>query len=251
MSREYISEEISMMKNESLLFVRNLKAGYDDSAVLLGIDLEVAKGEMLAVVGPNGAGKSTFLRCISGLLPIREGSILYKGSELAGTSCLERAKLGITLCLEGGKVFPEMNIEDNLLTGGHLRKNSERRERLCYAYDLFPILRDRRNQIAGTLSGGERQMVSLGRALMSKPTLLMLDEPSFGLAPITQKVIYEAITRINKEENLSVLLIEQDAVLALQNAKRGYAIQNGRVAMKGSSQELLKSDLFKKVYLGL
>ncbi len=239
------------MVQETLLKVRDLKAGYGDATVLMGLDLEVKLGEVLGIVGPNGAGKSTFLRCVSGLLQVRGGSILYRGADISRVSYRERAKLGITLCLEGGKVFPEMNIEDNLLVGGHLRTKNERLEQVSYVYALFPRVSERRRQIAGTLSGGERQMVSLGRALMSKPTLLMLDEPSFGLAPIMKKVIYEAISRINKEEGISVLVVEQDATLALEFARRGYALENGKVAMEGRSEELLRNDLFKKVYLGL
>ena len=144
-----------------------------------------------------------------------------------------------------------MNIEDNLLVGGYLRSKRERREQLSYVYALFPRVSERKKQVAGTLSGGERQMVSLGRALMSKPTLLMLDEPSFGLAPLAKKSIYEAIRRINQEEGIAILVVEQDATLALEFAQRGYALENGRVAMEGPSDELLKNDLFKKVYLGL
>jgi len=236
---------------ETLLKVRDLKAGYGDAIVLTGLNLETRMHEILGIVGPNGAGKSTFLRCISGLLHAREGSILYDGKEIRTASYRERAKLGITLCLEGGKVFPEMNIEDNLLAGGYLRSKEERRGQLSYVYALFPRVSERRRQIAGTLSGGERQMVSLGRALMSKPILLMLDEPSFGLAPLTKKTIYDAIRRINQEEGISILVVEQDATLALEVAGRGYALENGRVAMEGHSKELLKNDLFKKVYLGL
>lgn len=239
------------MTQEILLMVQGLKAGYGDAAVLMGLDLEVGRREVLAVVGPNGAGKSTFLRCVSGLLQARDGSILYRGREIGGASYRERARLGITLCLEGGKVLPEMNIEDNLLVGGYLRSKRERREQLSYVYALFPRVSERKKQVAGTLSGGERQMVSLGRALMSKPTLLMLDEPSFGLAPLAKKSIYEAIRRINQEEGIAILVVEQDATLALEFAQRGYALENGRVAMEGPSDELLKNDLFKKVYLGL
>lgn len=234
-----------------LLKVQDLRAGYGDAAVLLGLSLEAGVGEVLGIVGPNGAGKSTLLRCISGLLRVKDGSILYRGEEIRGVSCQERTRLGITLCLEGGKVLPEMNIEDNLLVGGYLRSKRERYDRISYIYTLFPRLRERRKQIAGTLSGGERQMVSLGRALMSKPTLLMLDEPSFGLAPLAKRAIYEGVRRINQEEDISVLLVEQDAALALEFAERGYAMENGRVAMEGRSYELLKSDLFKKVYLGV
>lgn len=239
------------MGHEPLLVVRGLKAGYGEAAVLMGLDLEVGEGEVLAIVGPNGAGKSTFLRCISGLLPEKEGSVQYRGREIRGASCRERARLGMTLCLEGGKVFPEMNIEDNLLAGAYLRSKGERHERLSYVYELFPRVHERRRQLAGTLSGGERQMVSLGRALMSKPMLLMLDEPSFGLAPLTKKTIYEAVSRINRKEKISVLIVEQDAVLALGTAQRGYALENGRIAAEGQSKELLANDLFRKIYLGL
>lgn len=239
-----------MGKNSSLT-IKGLKAGYGDVPVLTGIDIEVGENEMVAIVGPNGAGKSTLLRCISGLIEIQRGEILFLNRRIDPLDCDDIVKLGIIHCPEGGKVFPEMDVEDNLLIGGYLQSKKERRKQMDLVYHLFPRLRERRKQLAGTLSGGERQMVSLGLALMSKPRLLMMDEPSLGLAPILKKAMFQAIERIKKEQSMSILLVEQDAFVALGLAERSYVLDNGRVAMESNSKALLEDAEFKRIYLGI
>jgi len=239
------------MKAGYLLKISGLRTGYEDITILRGINIEIKQNEMVAVVGPNGAGKSTLLRCISGLLIIKDGEIRFQERNIGNLSYFDIVKIGVIHCPEGGKVFPEMSIEDNLLIGGLLLNKTERRKHIEIIYSLFTILRERYTQIAGTLSGGQRQMLSLGRALMSKPKLLMIDEPSFGLAPITKKIIYEAIERINKEEDIAVLLVEQDAILALEFASKAYVLENGKVVMEGKPEILLHDEDFKKIYLGI
>jgi branched-chain amino acid transport system ATP-binding protein len=233
------------------LTIKGLEAGYGDVPVLRGIDIEVGEDEMVAIVGPNGAGKSTLLRCISGLIEIQGGEILFQNRRIEQLACEDRVKLGIIHCPEGGKVFPEMDVEDNLLIGGYLQSKEERRRRMDLVYHLFPRLWERRKQLAGTLSGGERQMVSLGLALTSKPRLLMMDEPSLGLAPILKKAMFQAIERIKKEQSMSILLVEQDAFVAVGLAERSYVLDNGRVAMESSSKALLEDAEFKRIYLGI
>lgn len=239
-----------MGKNSSLT-IKGLEAGYGDVPVLMGIDIEVGENEMVAIVGPNGAGKSTLLRCISGLIEIQRGEILFLNRRIDPLDCDDIVKLGIIHCPEGGKVFPEMDVEDNLLIGGYLQSKKERRKQMDLVYHLFPRLRERRKQLAGTLSGGERQMVALGLALMSKPRLLMMDEPSLGLAPILKKAMFQAIERIKKEQSMSILLVEQDAFVALGLAERSYVLDNGRVAMESNSNALLEDAEFKRIYLGI
>lgn len=240
-----------MKERDALLRVQELVTGYGDTKILTGLSLELKRHEILAVLGPNGAGKSTFLFAISGLLSIEAGHIWFSGSEITRDNYVELVRLGIILCPEGAKVFPEMNIEDNLLIGGYLRTKKERRKQLVDVYSLFPRLRERKKQLAGTLSGGERQMVSLGRALMSQPKLLMLDEPSFGLAPLARKTIYDGVRKVNQEEGLTILLVEQDAASAMEFAERAYAIENGCVSMEGKPETFMKDEEFRKLYLGL
>jgi len=240
-----------LKERDALLRVQELATGYGDTKILTGLSLELKQHEVLAVLGPNGAGKSTLLFAISGLLSIEAGHICFSGSEITHKNYVELVRLGIILCPEGAKVFPEMNIEDNLLIGGYLRTKKERRKQLMDVYSLFPRLKERKKQLSGTLSGGERQMVSLGRALMSQPNLLMLDEPSFGLAPLTRKTIYGAVKKVNEEEGLAILLVEQDAASAMEFAGRAYAIENGRVSMEGKPETFMKDEEFRKLYLGL
>ena len=236
---------------EGSLHIEGLKAGYGDVPVLMGIALEVRSNEMVAVVGPNGAGKSTLLKCISGLIPVKEGKICFGGMEISGLGYLEIVKKGVIHCPEGGKVFPEMRVEDNLLVGGYLFKKEGRQRQLRFVYNLFPRLEERRKQWAGTLSGGERQMVALGLALMSHPTLLMMDEPSLGLAPVVKQAIFKTIDIIKREQKLAILLVEQDAFSALGLASRSYVLDNGRVAMEADSRDLLQNSEFKRIYMGL
>ncbi len=236
---------------EGSLHIEGLKAGYGDVPVLMGIALGVRSNEMVAVVGPNGAGKSTLLKCISGLIPVKEGKIRFGEMEISGLGYLEIVKKGIIQCPEGGKVFPEMRVEDNLLVGGYLFKKEPRKRQLHFVYNLFPKLEERRKQLAGTLSGGERQMVALGLALMSQPTLLMMDEPSLGLAPVVKQAIFKTIDIIKREQKIAILLVEQDAFSALGLASRSYVLDNGRVAMEADSRELLQNSEFKRIYMGL
>ena len=239
------------MREDPSLAILRLTAGYGDVPVLMGIEIVVNQNEMVAIVGPNGAGKSTLLRCISGLIKIRGGEIWFQGRKISDLNYLEIVKMGIIHCQEGGKVFPEMDTEDNLLIGGYLLSKSERKKQLDFVYNLFPRLKERRNQMAGTLSGGERQMVSLGLALMSKPKLLMMDEPSLGLAPIVKKTIFGTIEAIKREQKMSILLVEQDAYSALELAERSYVLDSGKVAMEAYSKALLENADFKKIYLGV
>jgi branched-chain amino acid transport system ATP-binding protein len=233
------------------LTIKGLEAGYGEVPVLMGIDIEIDENEMVAIVGPNGAGKSTLLRCISGLIERKGGEIWFLNRKIDQLSCDDIVKLGIIHCPEGGKVFPEMNVEDNLLIGGYLQSKSERKKQVDLVYHLFPRLRERRNQLAGTLSGGERQMVSLGLSLMSKPRLFMMDEPSLGLAPILKKAIFETIGRIKREQRMAILLVEQDAFVALELAERSYVLDNGKIAMEANSKALLEDVEFKRIYLGI
>jgi len=236
---------------EISLKIKGLKAGYGDVPILMGIDLEVRPNEMVAIVGPNGAGKSTLLKCISDLIPLNEGEIWFGETKINGLGYREIVKKGIIHCSEGGKVFPEMSVEDNLLVGGYLSEKTARKKQLALVYTLFPKLEQRRKQLAGTLSGGERQMVALGLALMSRPTLLMMDEPSLGLAPVIKQAIFKTIDIIKREQNISILLVEQDAFSALELADRSYVLDNGKIAMQAESKDLLQNSEFKKIYMGL
>lgn len=234
-----------------MLEIKSLAIFYDKAIALENISMEVKDKEIVAVIGSNGAGKTTLLRGLSGLKEINQGKIFFCGERIDNLPYFEFVKKGIIHCPEGGKVLPEMSVKDNLLTGGFLQGAKENKKQLEFVYELFPKLKERSQQIAGTLSGGERQMVSLGRALMSKPKLLLLDEPSFGLAPLPKKTIYAAIEKINKEEGITILVVEQDASVALKLADRAYAFENGKVVMEGNPEALLKNENFKKIYLGL
>lgn len=236
---------------EMSLKIKRLKAGYGDVPVLMGIDLEVRPNEMVAIVGPNGAGKSTLLKCISNLIQIQEGEIWFEEKKINGLGYREIVQKGVIHCSEGGKVFPEMSVEDNFLAGGYLLEKTTRKVQLELVYNLFPKLKERRKQLAGTLSGGERQMVALGLALMSRPKLLMMDEPSLGLAPVIKQAIFRTIDLIKKEQNISILLVEQDAFSAIELADRSYVLDNGKIAMQAESKDLLQNSEFKKIYMGL
>jgi len=236
---------------KGLVKIAGVKAGYGDVPVLLGIHLTVESNEMVALVGPNGAGKSTLLKCISGLLPLKEGEIWFGEIKISGLPYLDIVKKGIIHCPEGGKVFPEMSVEDNLLVGGYLFKKEARKKQFDLVYNLFPKLLQRRRQLAGTLSGGERQMVALGLALMSRPAFLMMDEPSLGLAPVIKKAIFKTIDMIKGEQKISILLVEQDAFSALELADRSYVLDHGMIAMQADSKALLQNGEFKRIYMGL
>ncbi len=234
-----------------LLKVKGLEASYGELKVLWGIDLEVDKGEIVAVVGPNGAGKTTLLRTIVGLLREDNGDIIFEGERINDLPAYERVRRGISLVPEGGELFPYMTVQENLDIGAYLpeaRKKYE--ENLEFVFTLFPRLKERRNQLAGTLSGGERQMLAIARALMSSPKLLMFDEPSLGLAPNLAVNVLKTIKELNKE-GYTILLVEQNVKLALEISSRGYVIENGRIVLSDESKKLLGNPHVRKAYLGI
>ena len=234
-----------------MLEVRGLEASYGELKVLWSVDIEVGKGEIVALVGPNGAGKTTLLRTIAGVIKEDKGDILFEGRRINNLPSYERVRMGISLVPEGGELFPYMTVQENLDIGAYLPEARRKyRENLEFVFTLFPRLKERRNQLAGTLSGGERQMLAIGRALMSSPKLMMFDEPSLGLAPNLAVNVLRTIQDLNKE-GYTVLLVEQNVRLALRISSRGYVIENGRIVLKGDSKELLENPHVKKAYLGI
>ena len=228
----------------ALLDLRDVHARYGQSRVLHGVSLAVGEGEVVAVLGPNGAGKTTMLRAVSGTVR-RTGEIRFDGSAIPRTPEAV-ARAGIAHVPEGRGTFGDLSVRDNLRLGAYTRRNGDA-ERV---HDLFPWLRERGDQQAGTLSGGEQQMLALGRALMLRPRLLMLDEPSLGLAPLVVQVIFENVRRLNEEEGLSVLVVEQNANVALETAERAYVLESGRVAVEGPSADLRENESVRRSYLG-
>lgn len=234
-----------------MLTLDNVELYYDHVYALKGVSLELSQGETVALIGANGAGKSSILRAITGLSPIASGSIHYQGSRLDGTSAAEIVKSGIAMVPEGRRVFPYMSVKDNLLMGAFTRTDkADINKTLDDIYLRFPRLQERARQQAGTLSGGEQQMMVIGRALMAKPKLLLLDEPSLGIAPKLVQDIARAIVAINRDENVSVLLVEQNSRMALSISHRAYAMSTGSVALSGVSSELMNDDRIKAAYLG-
>lgn len=234
-----------------MLEIKDLVVKYGGITALNGISMEVPDGKIITLVGANGAGKSTTLRSITKLVnPIR-GSITYEGKELTSMSTQDIVKLGITLVPEGRHVFADMTVDENLRIGAYLRKDKANIKReIDYINDIFPILKERSKQLSGTLSGGEQQMLAVGRALMSKPKVLMMDEPSLGLAPLVVKDIFDIIKRVNDEQNMTVLLIEQNANAALKIADYGYVMETGNIGLEGTGAELLANERVKELYLG-
>ena len=234
-----------------MLDVRGLDVAYGQVLALRGLELAVGEGESVAVIGANGAGKSTLLRAISGLLRPRRGTIVFDGAPLDRLPTYDIAALGIAHVPEGRRVLPEMTVEENLELGAYLPgPKARRRETLGWVYDMFPRLAERRSQRAGTLSGGEQQMLAIGRGLMLRPRLLMLDEPSLGLAPIVAEVTFEKIAEIRRE-GIGILLVEQNVPRALALADRGYVLEGGQVVLQGPSRTLGEDPHVKVAYLGL
>ena len=232
----------------ALLEVRGLRAGYGRTEVLRGVDLTVPEGSTVVLLGPNGAGKSTLLKTISGLLPVTAGDIRFRGEPIGRVSAHGRARRGVCLIPEGRGIFRRLTVRENLVVqadAGGLNDAADR------AAALFPVLADRLDQQAGTLSGGQQQMLALARALLSRPRLLLIDEPSLGLAPMVARDIIALIGRLRAEWSLAVLLVEQNARLALDVADRAYVLQSGRVIASGSASELRQGDLLRSSYLGL
>ncbi|HHV63285.1 MAG TPA: ABC transporter ATP-binding protein [Firmicutes bacterium] len=233
-----------------MLELRDVHFYYGGVHALKGISLALHPGEIVTVIGANGAGKSTTLRLISGLLKPRSGKVIYSGSDITGLEPEKVAALGISHCPEGRQVFGRLTVIQNLLIGAYLQKNrNEIQRELDRVFDIFPVLKERRRQYAGTLSGGEQEMLALGRALMSRPRLLLLDEPSLGLAPMMVEAIFSTIASINKE-GTTILLVEQNASMALEVAHRGYVMETGQVLLEGDSVQLLANDGVKRAYLG-
>lgn len=236
------------MSNDVLFEIKDLEVSYGSIAAIKGISLEVRKGEIVTILGANGAGKTTTMRTISQLLKAKAGSIKFKGQELTQLPAHKIVKLGLSQSPEGRKVFGILTVEENLLLGAFV-KTKMNKETLEWVYQLFPRLAERRKQLAGTLSGGEQQMLAIGRSLMSDPEMLLLDEPSLGLAPILVKAIFEQI-KIIANKGLTVLLVEQNAKAALKLADRGYVLDVGKIVLSGTSAELLASEKIQEAYLG-
>ena len=233
-----------------MLEIRGLHAGYGKVEILRGIDLEVRTGEIVAVLGSNGVGKSTLNNNISGLNRPFGGSIRFKGAELAGPSSTEIVKRGVIHVPEGRRIFPNLSIRENLELGSFVRGRERRQQNIERVVGIFPRLKERFGQMAGTLSGGEQQMLAIGRGMMSEPELLIMDEPSLGLSPLLVDEMFDLIRRLNTEGQ-SILLMEQNAVQTLAIAHRAYIIENGHVAMKGDAADMLRDPDLRKNYLGL
>ena len=233
-----------------MLQIKDIDVYYGNIQALRGISLEVNEGEIVTLIGANGAGKSTLLKTISGLLKPKKGSIEYLGSNIDGKPAQSIVKAGISHVPEGRRVFANMTVEENLELGAYLRNDREGiKKDLAHVYGLFPRLHERRKQLSGTLSGGEQQMLAMGRALMSKPKLIILDEPSMGLAPLMVKNIFNIIEMVNKE-GVTVLLVEQNANMALSVADRAYVLETGSIVLAGTAKELQESEEVKAAYLG-
>lgn len=234
----------------SMLSIQDLNVYYGSIHALKGVSLEVNEGEIVTLIGANGAGKSTLLKTLSGLLKPKEGTIHYQGSLISGKPAQSIVKLGVSQVPEGRRVFAEMSVEENIELGAYLRKDKDEIGKdLKKVYSIFPRLYERRKQTAGTLSGGEQQMLAMGRAIMARPKLLLLDEPSMGLAPLMVKTIFETVKDISKA-GTTILLVEQNAHIALSIADRGYVIETGRVILSGTAAELQASEEVKDAYLG-
>ena len=231
-----------------LLRIEDLKVNYGGIEAVKGISLSVKQGEIVTLIGANGAGKSTTLRTISGLVKPRSGKITFDGQEITGMDPTNIVKTGITMSPEGRRIFPDMTVKENLRVGAYLRKD-DLTEDINWVFDLFPRLKEREWQLGGTLSGGEQQMLAVGRALMAKPRLLMLDEPSLGLAPLVVKGIFDIIQEINKQ-GVTILLVEQNANMALRVAHSAYVLETGRITMTGTGKELLADTRIQEAYLG-
>lgn len=234
-----------------LLSIENVTTGYEKAQVLKKVNISLEKGEIVALIGANGAGKTTILRCITGIIKPWEGTIKFNNQKIDALESYEIVSLGISYCPEGRDIFANLSVYENLKMGGYLIKDRrEFKSNLNRIYELFPRLQERCNQIAGSLSGGEQQMLAIGRAFMLKPSVLLLDEPSLGLAPILVESIFKIIQQINSS-GTSILLVEQNASLALELAERAYVLEKGEVKLSGESKDLRESEYVKNSYLGI
>src|SRR6266567_585802 len=234
-----------------MLEIKNLVVNYGVITALQGVSVSVKQGSIVTLIGANGAGKTTTLKAISGLLKARGGEIVYQGRNIANLPPHQIVKLGISHVPEGRMIFGNLTVMENLMMGAYLQKDKQVIQReLDYSFTTFPRLKERHKQIAGTLSGGEQQMLAIGRALMSTPKFLMLDEPSLGLAPLLVKTIFEKIVEINRQHGITILLVEQNANLALQVSRFAYVLETGRITLQGTSEDLRKNPQVKSAYLG-
>jgi branched-chain amino acid transport system ATP-binding protein len=234
-----------------VLEVKNLTVNYGAITALQGVSLEVRPGDIVTLIGANGAGKTTALRTISGLSKAKGGSVLYEGRDITNLPPHRIVKLGISHVPEGRMVFANLTVMENLLMGAYLQKNRQAvAKELEHVFGIFPRLQERQKQVAGTLSGGEQQMLAIGRALMSKPRFLMLDEPSLGIAPLLVKTIFEKIVEINRQQGISILLVEQNANLALEISRYGYVLETGRIILHDQAAALRQSPQVRSAYLG-
>jgi len=235
-----------------MLSVRELDLYYGDAQALAGVSLEVPAGELVALVGANGAGKSSLIRAIAGMEIPRAGTIRFRDQDVTGKDTHATANLGIGQVAEGRQVFPSLTVEENLEVGALLpRARGKRKQTMQEVFALFPRLGERRRQTAGTMSGGEQQMLAIGRCLMGLPSLIMLDEPSLGLAPIVVRELFKTIRLLNQQKGISVLLVEQNVAASLKLAEHAYVLENGRIVMQGRGEELLHDDRVRQAYLGL
>jgi len=251
-------EETDSITKEPLLALNNVEVIYDDVILVLkGMSLEVYEGQIVALLGANGAGKSTTLKAISGLLKseegeVTDGSITYQGKRIDTIDPEKRVRMGVFQVMEGRRVFDDLNVDENLIAGAHTRKSRhDVKQDMKMVFDYFPRLTERRNTLAGYLSGGEQQMLAIGRALMARPRLMLLDEPSLGLAPLLVREIFDIIHRINKEEGTTILLVEQNARIALSIADYGYIMENGKIVLDDPVDKLKQNEDVKEFYLGL
>jgi branched-chain amino acid transport system ATP-binding protein len=233
-----------------MLEIRDLEVCYGKIAAVRGLDIEVRAGELVTLIGANGAGKTTTLKCISGLLTATRGSLTFKGQDINGTSAAEILAMGIAHCPEGRRVFPYMTVEENLEMGCYLRRDHEAiQEDMAALFDRFPVLKERRRQAAGTLSGGEQQMLAISRVLMSRPKLVLFDEPSLGLAPNLVERTFDIIREI-RDQGVTVLMVEQNAYAALELCDRAYVLESGKVVLQGTGADLLENPDVREAYLG-
>ncbi len=242
---------ITTAKEKPLLVVEDVYAGYQDFDVLKGVSLHVNPGEIVCVIGPNGAGKSTVFKAIYGFVRVRKGRILFDGRDITNRRPQEVLRAGVSIVPQLHSIFPQMTVMENLEMGMFLETDKRRiKERIEYVLDLFPRLKERRHQMAGTLSGGEQRMLEIGRALLLEPKMVMMDEPSAGLAPLVTRLIFENIRRLNEEIGLTVLMIEQNARQGLEISDRGYVLELGRNTYEGDAQELLNNPEVRRAFLG-
>jgi len=240
-----------MMADQPLLEIRNLESFYGPIMAIRGVSLKVEKGQIVTVLGANGAGKSTLLKTISGIMDPEKGQIIFEGEEIQGLEPHVIVKKGIVHIPEGREVFPLLSVDENLTLGAYTRSDSAEiaRDRQL-VFDYFPILADRRRQEAGTLSGGQQQMLAIGRGLMLRPRIMLLDEPSLGLSPLLVQEIFDILKRLNEDEGVTMMLVEQNARVALELADVGYVMEIGRIVMDGSAERLMQSEDIKAFYLG-